>query len=102
MAERDRRSAELRSQLENDAAILRRAQKAVDAERAAQKVCKGRYWTPAQSHRLPLLVVHVSSCMSQGDPCLLALTWPIVSSGIIIAPSDVFGDLDCAFAATYV
>lgn len=38
MAERDRRSAELREQLENDAAILRRAQKAVDAERAAQKV----------------------------------------------------------------
>ncbi len=38
VAERDRRSAELRAQLENDAAILRRAQKAVDAERAAQKV----------------------------------------------------------------
>ena len=38
VAERDRRSADLRAQLENDAAILRRAQKAVDAERAAQKV----------------------------------------------------------------
>jgi len=38
VAERDRRSAELREQLENDAAILRRAQKAVDAERATQKV----------------------------------------------------------------
>ena len=46
--ERDRRSAELRTQLENDAAILRRAQKAVDAERAAQKVCRRHPWTPAQ------------------------------------------------------
>lgn len=42
VAERDRRSSELRTQLENDAAILRRAQKAVDAERAAQKVCRKR------------------------------------------------------------
>jgi hypothetical protein len=37
--ERDRRSAELRAQLEADAATLRRAQKAVDMERAAQQVC---------------------------------------------------------------
>ncbi len=36
--ERDRRSAELRTQLEADAATLRRAQKAVAAERMAQEV----------------------------------------------------------------
>ncbi len=36
--ERDGRSAELRSQLEADAATLRKAQKAVETERAVQKV----------------------------------------------------------------
>ncbi len=36
--ERDSRSAELRSQLEADAATLRKAQKAVETERAVQKV----------------------------------------------------------------
>ena len=36
--ERDSRSTELRSQLEADAATLRKAQKAVETERAVQKV----------------------------------------------------------------
>lgn len=36
--ERDSRSAELRAQLEADAATLRKAQKAVETERAVQKV----------------------------------------------------------------
>ena len=36
--ERDTRSAELRAQLEADAATLRKAQKAVETERAVQKV----------------------------------------------------------------
>ena len=35
---RDSRSAELRAQLEADAATLRKAQKAVETERAVQKV----------------------------------------------------------------
>ncbi len=36
--ERDSRSAELRAQLEADAVTLRKAQKAVETERAVQKV----------------------------------------------------------------
>lgn len=45
--ERDRRTAELRTSLEADAATLRRAQKAIEAERAALEVCASPCRLPA-------------------------------------------------------
>lgn len=57
--ERDRRTAELRTSLEADAATLRRAQKAVEAERAALEVC-------ASPCRLPTMCIVKRHCDGWG------------------------------------